>query len=70
MTEPMRLLTTREAGERLGLAGGYIGQLVNAGKLTPYAFAGPQRNALFTVEGVDEFAAERASKIRRRSSRT
>jgi hypothetical protein len=57
---PLNLLTTRQAGERLGLAGGYVGQLVNAGKLVPFAYSGTQRNALFLAEAIEAYAAERA----------
>jgi hypothetical protein len=60
VAEPLDLLTTRQAGERLGLAGAYVSQLVNAGKLLPFAFAGAQRNALFRAGDVDLFARERA----------
>jgi hypothetical protein len=60
--EPLDLLTTRQAGERLGLAGAYVSQLVNAGKLLPYAYAGTQRNALFRMEEIDALARERAAR--------
>lgn len=59
VAEPLDLLTTRQAGERLGLAGAYISQLVHAEKLQPFAFAGTQRNALFRPEDIDAIAARR-----------
>jgi hypothetical protein len=60
--EPLHLLTTAEAGSRLGLAGGYVAQLVNAGKLVPFAIAGRQRTKLFDPATIDELAQQRAAR--------
>jgi hypothetical protein len=59
---PLRLLTSDEAGDHVGLAGGYLTQLVAAGELTPFAIAGRRRINLFTREGLDEFTRRRAAK--------
>jgi hypothetical protein len=65
---PLHLLTTAEAGTRLGLAGGYVAQLVNAGKLTPFAIAGRQRTKLFDPAAIDELVRARAERRAARST--
>jgi hypothetical protein len=67
---PLHLLTTAEAGSRLGLAGGYVAQLVNAGKLVPFAVAGRQRTKLFDPTAIDELARVRAERRAARAAST